>query len=499
MTKKISFQVLPASASPILFGIDALAALGLGTLFDTIKGKIACSVVQKGRNVPFSCESEALPAMEEYYNIHCQLEPAPIEERLTAPPETSEAKPEESVFKTNPDLSPARQSLCVDTLSKFEDVFYKKDQSTFWKSIPCEHTIPLIKDEAPKAGKRKYSPKKQEILEKQFAEWKEKGIIEPCPHSDFRNHPMVVEKKGCKPRVCFDYRALNKITIRSPYPSKDLRNVMAEFNGAKWISKLDLTSSYLQVPIKASDRYKTAFMTSSGLYQMVGMAFGLVGAGDTMQRLMDSILSPVKEIVTNYVDDTWVVTKNDDFDEHLQHIKKVLEIFRKYGLFINKDKCGFAYQEIDALGHLVSGRTSRVPEHRIRAVAELAPPKNRKELGTALGTFGFYRRFIERFAEIATPLTELTRKDVKWDWRAEQQAAFEKLKSAMISPPILRLPDPSKPYLLRTDASGFAVGAALLQEHDGMWMPVAYYSKKLSKAERDYTTTEREGLGLGLG
>jgi hypothetical protein len=446
-----------------------------------------------GKNLEIHSESQTASFLG-YVTPADEFEPETIpESELNNIPNVSE----HHLFDpdVNPEISPALKSSVHQLLSDFSDVFHSP-QSKFWQAPITEHTIPTSTDVPPRMANRRFSPKKQAILDAQFEEWKENGIIEPCQIGGYNNQPVIVPKGNDKFRVCFDYRALNKITIRAPYPSKYLRDVIDQFKGVKWISKIDLTSSYLQIPIAPADRHKTAFMTPDGLYQMVGMAFGLKGAGDTMQRVMNQILDPVKDFVTNYVDDTWVITRTDDLNQHLRQLKSVLEIFRKYKLYINHDKCKFAYREIDALGHIVSQGVTRLPDVKVRAFLELRPPRNQAELMKVIGVFGFYRRFIPHYAEIILPLTELLKTKADWKWTDVEQQAFDKLKSLMTSDPILVLPDLDKPFLVRTDASGFATGAALLQEHNDMLMPVAYFSKKLLPAERNYTTTEREMLAV---
>ena len=492
VTKTLRVYVMEQTLVSLLFGLDALISFSIGMNFGRNDGPASGIVTLDDRVIPTFSTAQAIDpsiSIGETTSALIKMD-EPIQSAKT---ESSE--PCHVDYDINNELSPALSSLCTDLLSNFDDIFYTPGTSQFWQAVGVQHTIPVSTETAPRTGRRTYSPKKQEIINQQFEDWEAAGIIEPCPYSEYRNHPVVAENNG-KNRVCFDYRALNKVTLRSPYPSKNLRTVLNQFEGARWISKLDLTSSYLQVPIAPEDRPKTAFMTRNGLYQMVGMAFGLMGAGDTMQRLMDKILEPYTDFTINYMDDTWVVTRSDDFNLHLRHLRKVFEIFRERKLYTNRSKCKFAYREMDALGHIVSGGITRVPDARTQAFNNLAPPQNKKELTTILGMFGFYRRFIQSFAEIALPLTELTRTDAAWTWNEKHQTAFDHLKAQMVSPPILCHPDPDSPYLLRTDASGFATGAALLQEHGGIWLPVAYFSKKLKPQERNYTTTERELLAV---
>jgi hypothetical protein len=225
--------VMNGLATHILLGLNAVQELGLMLGSD---GEGGWYVLQRGKPLRVVDDDEAAEVLTQLSSIP----PADVSTGLLLAATPTGSPLEISI---DPELSEAFKSLCLHTLDAFEDVFYKPGESRFWQASGTEHKIPLVDASFPKAGTRKYSPKKQAIIERQFEEWRDLGIIERCPASNFRNFPVVVDKSGGKHRVCFDYRGLNRITLREPYPSKNLLEVLNKFQGAKWISKLDLTSS----------------------------------------------------------------------------------------------------------------------------------------------------------------------------------------------------------------------------------------------------------------
>ena len=229
------------------------------------------------------------------------------------------------------------------------------------------------------------------------------------------------------------------------------------------------------------------------------MPFGLVNSGATFCRMIRRILDGVPN-VDSFVDDMWIFTEN--WEDHMTSLRQVLDRLRSAKLTAKPSKCMIEYGSIECLGHSIVGQTVRPQEDKIQAIRDASRPLTKRQLKSFLGLAGFYRRFIPNFSSIASPLTDLTKKDrpnsIK-DWQDHHEKAFQTLKSRLTSSPILRLPISSEghPFIVRTDASDVGIGAVLLQEFEGEGrLPIAYASKKLLPRERNYSVIEKECLGI---
>ena len=218
------------------------------------------------------------------------------------------------------------------------------------------------------------------------------------------------------------------------------------------------------------------------------MPFGLTNAPATFMTLMDSVLKPyLGKFVVVFLDDILIYSRTDE--EHVDHLRKVFELLRANKLYAKESKCDFFAQKIHYLGHIISSDGIKMEPSKIEAIMNWPPPTNLKEIQVFLGLAGFYRKFVKDYAKVAVPLTnQLKAKGRDFNWGEDQQRSFDKLKLAIATAPILSVVDPHKPFVVETDASGTAVGAVLLQ--DGR--SVAYESKKLNEAQRNYSAYERE-------
>ena len=251
---------------------------------------------------------------------------------------------------------------------------------------------------------------------------------------------------------------------------------------------------YYQVAMKEEDKEKTAFILEKGFYEFNVMPFGLTGAPNTFQRLMDFLLVDHKNAMV-YLDD--VVVYSEDEESHHHHLREFFEILRSAKIKLNLEKCSIGKEEIEFLGHVVNATGVKPDPKHLQHIKELSPPTNIKGVQSFLGLLGYYRKFVENFSKMALPLTELLKDITIFYWGAEQQKAFEILKQKLLEAPILITPDPNKPYMLQTDASNYAVGAVLSQMDDKKRdHPVAYISRTLKKAEINYSATERECLAM---
>ncbi|CAI7889453.1 unnamed protein product [Closterium sp. NIES-54] len=241
--------------------------------------------------------------------------------------------------------------------------------------------------------------------------------------------------------------------------------------------------------------YKTAFRTRYGSYEYLVMPFGLTNAPATFQAEMNHILRPLlDECVVVYLDDILIYSR--DMKQHIEHLRRVFEILRREKFYVKISKSKFALKKVQFLGHMVSDQGVHVDPKKIEAVRTWKTPENVKELQQFLGFANYYNRFVPQYAKIATPLTNLLKKNTPFKWEDVHQQAMEQLKTALTSAPVLILPDTEKDYVIEADASDQAVGAVLMQDQGKGLQPIAYLSKKLHGAELNYPIHDKEALAI---
>lgn len=358
------------------------------------------------------------------------------------------------------------------------------------------HKIKL-KDEKPvREPPRRVPVYKRQALEDEVKKLEEKGLIEKS-NSPWSSQTVMVQKKDGSWRMCIDYRKLNERTIKDAYPLTRIDENLDTLEGAEWYSSLDLDMAYHQVPMDPDDKEKTAFATPrGGLYQYTTMPFGLCNAASTFQRLIERTLSGLQwKIAVLYLDD--IVCFGKDFASHLSNLKEVFEKLSKAGLKLKPKKCHLMQKEISFLGHVVSREGVRTDPMKISSIKEMPRPKTVTQVRSFLGLASYYRKFIENFSKIAKPLFDLTKKDKKFIWSEDCENSFQELKTRLMSAPILAFPQvDGSNFILDTDASAYAIGAVLSQVQDGKERVIAYGSRCLDKAERNYCVTRREMLAV---
>lgn len=326
------------------------------------------------------------------------------------------------------------------------------------------------------------------------------GIIQRSK-SPWASPLHLVPKKGPdKWRPCGDYRALNNSSVSDKYPVPHLRSLTMSLHGKKIFSKLDLKRAYLQIPVAPDDVPKTAVCTQFGLFEYLYMPFGLKNAGSTFQRFMDTIFSNVPNIFV-YLDD--ILVASDSIEEHNSDLDKVLSLLSDNNLRLSIEKCEFFQTSLTFLGHEVSTEGIRPPADKVTVISEYPLPEQSSDLRRFMGMLNFFRPMIAHYATIAHPVTELLRysssPNKQLTWSDSSKASFSDLKQALVDCPTLSFPSPeSTEYQLVTDSSGFAVGAALYQMIDSKPNPIGFFSKKLTDAQKVYSTYDRELLGAYL-
>ncbi len=299
-------------------------------------------------------------------------------------------------------------------------------------------------------------------------------------------------------RPCIDYRALNERTVKFRYPLPLVPAALEQLRKARFYTKLDLRSAYNLVRIREGDEWKTAFSTCTGHYEYLVMPFGLSISPAVFQSFINDVFRDMlnRQVVV-YIDD--ILIYSDTLEDHVQHVRAVLQRLIQYQLFAKIEKCDFHQTSISFLGYIISPGGVAMDEGKVKAVVEWPRPTTLKELQRFLGFANFYRRFIRGFSMVAEPLTALVRKGTSClPWNEEATKAFSRLKQAFTSAPILHHPDPELPFVVEVDASSTGLGAVLSQRQGSppKLYPCAYYSKKLSSAERNYDVGDRELLAM---
>ncbi|KAK3537472.1 hypothetical protein QTP70_012051 [Hemibagrus guttatus] len=309
---------------------------------------------------------------------------------------------------------------------------------------------------------------------------------------------FFVEKKDGGLRPCIDYRGLNAITVRYPYPLPLVPAALEQLRGARVFTKLDLRSAYNLVHIRKGDEWKTAFHTTHGHYEYCVMPFGLTNAPAVFQALINGVFRDLLgRGVIAYIDD--ILVYSTSMEEHVCQVREVLARLQRFHLFVKLEKCEFHRTTVTFLGYVISPRGVEMDTNKDRAVSEWPAPATIKELQRFLGFANFYRRFIRSYSSVAAPLTSLLRgKPKKLNWTDQARAAFQRLKDCFTSAPILCHPDPDKPFVVEVDASSSGLGAVLSQRHGnpGKVHPCAFYFRKLTTAEVNYDVGNRELLAI---
>ncbi len=377
-------------------------------------------------------------------------------------------------------------------LVNYSDRFHPPD-AKLSRTDAVEHYIELKEGhERPlKCPPRRIPPGRKQMVEQEVEKMLKNDIISPSS-GPWASPIVLVSKKDNTVRFCVDYRKLNRATKLDAYPLARIDDCIDALQGAKYFCTLDLASGYWQIKVAESDREKTAFTSHLGLFKFNVMPFGLTNAPATFQRMMDGVLSGlINRICLCYIDDIIVYGKT--MEELTANLDEVLLRLRQHNLLLKPKKCKFFQTSVAFLGHIISGDGVKCDPEKCEKIRNWEPPRNIGEVRSFLGLVGYYRRFIDNYSNKAKPLLQLTRKDVMFKWGPAHDEAFQSLKDALCSDPILAYPRDDLPWILDTDASNYAVGAVLSQRHpDGKERVVSYGSKVLNDSQRNYCTTKRE-------
>ena len=358
-----------------------------------------------------------------------------------------------------------------------------------------QHRIELVPGSAPCFAPRyRRPPEQEEEIERQVNNLLKKGIIQEST-SAFGHNPVLVKKKDGSWRMCINFKPLNAITIKQQFPMPRIDELVDALQGSAVYSTLDFAEAFLQIPIHPDDCHKTAFHTRTRKLEYTRMPFGLVNAPAELQRQVNRDFAEAinAKWMVVYMDDVLIYSRN--VQEHLQHLRRALELLREKQWYVKAKKCSFFMSTVTFLGHRVSAAGIQPDPLKIEALKRWPLPLlTRRDVQSFYGLASYYRKFIPGFAQIAAPLTDLLKKESKVVWTDAEQTAAQTLISHLITSPVLALPDFSKPFFLTTDASDQAVGVLLSQQGDSSSKQhiIACYSHRFTETERRYPVREKE-------
>lgn len=337
-----------------------------------------------------------------------------------------------------------------------------------------------------------------EMVKEKLMELEQQGIIERVYEpSPWLAALVVIVRNNGAIRLCVDLRRLNKSIERERHPLPTFREMMPCLRNAKIFSLLDLKSGYHQCELDVQSRPLTTFSTQWGMFRYKRLVFGVCCAPEKFQKAMEAILSDCKNVII-YIDD--ILIFGTTTEEHDRCLKKVLSTLEEKGVMLNAGKCKLNQEEITFLGHKLTNDGIFPSRDKTLAIGQFRAPKDKEELRSFLGLVCYVARFIPNLSTITSPLRELLKLNVKFDWKAEQQEAFEKIKSHMIQPSKLGYFDPKNKTRLVVDASPVGLGAVLLQfGKEGETIVIEYGAKSLTEAEKRYCQPEREALAIVWG
>jgi hypothetical protein len=333
----------------------------------------------------------------------------------------------------------------------------------------------------------KMSHEELKELKLQLEELLAKGYIKPNK-SPYGAPVHFVHKKDGTLRMCVDYRALNKATVKNRYPLLRIDDLFDRLSRAKVFSRIDLRSKYYQIQIVKGDQEKIACRTRYGSYEFLVMPFGLTNAPATFCTLMNDIFREwLDDFVVVYIDN--ILIYSGSLEEHEEHLHKVFQRLSENKLYAKLEKCKFGVMEVDFLGHRITQKGLKMDDHKVKAILDWELPKSVPALRSFLGLASYYRKFIKNFAKIMAPLTNLLKRSaVAYEWEEACDEAFETLKGILVKASVLKLPDFDNEFEIHSDASNFVIGGVLVQEG----RPMAFESKKLSETKRRWPTHEKE-------
>jgi len=378
--------------------------------------------------------------------------------------------------------------LVPEEFRQFLDIMGKEAADPLPPHSAYDHEIRLKEGEKPPWGPiYPLSETELETLREYLKDMLKTGKIRWSTSSAGAPILFVPKPHGRGLRLCVDYQGINRITIPNRYLLPLMHELQDRIQGAQFFTKMDLKNGYDLVRMKEGEEWKTAFRTRYGLYEFLVMPFGLSNIPATFQDMMNHIFRDMIDFgLLLYIDDLLIYAKTEE--EHDRIVKEVLQRLRTNRLAISPEKCVWKQTEVEFLGYVIGREGIKMSKEKVKGVLEWKSPASVTETQAFLGFANFYRRFIKDYTRVARPITELTKATTKnWKWTHEAESAFTELKNRFTSAPILAHFDPKRPVIVETDASGFALGAVLLQrDNENRLHLIAFHSRKFTPAEINY-------------
>lgn len=387
----------------------------------------------------------------------------------------------------SPDASQELASAIRATLEEYSDLFGDlPPEGALVEPMP----IDLIPGESPRTyNPRRLSPAMQQVVAGEVEELLKAGVIVPSS-SRFASPTVLVKKKDGGRRLCVDYRGLNSCTIDMKFPLPHTKTILERMAGRRVFATLDLRQGFHQIPLERNARHLTAFSTPEGLYEYTRVPFGLKNSPSYFQQTMSRVLGGLSGCCQVFIDD--IVVFGDDQPSFIQNLVRVFDRLRWHRFRLKASKCKFGLSKVEYLGHMVSGDGIELSESKRDAIRNVREPSDVGQLRAFLGLANYFREFIPSYATMARPLTRLCSPKTRFGWSDVERAAFNEIKGAIISAPMLAHLDYGHEVVLRCDASLAGVGGVLLQRTGLEERPVAFVSKAFSPTEARWTTLEQE-------
>ena len=448
-------------------------------------------VVQKVGPVNYKVQQLGRRKEQQIYHVNILKKWHPAEPVVLPALLTSVSSPTIPPVPIGDELSPEQKQDVKQLLTRNRDRFSELPGRT----DVIQHDIFTIPGKVVRQRPYRIPQARRTAIREEVGNMLNLNVIEES-QSPWSSPIVMVPKPDGSLRFCNDFRKLNEISTFDAYPMPRVDELIERLGPARFVSTLDLTKGYWQVPLTHRAKEKTAFSTPDGLFQYTVLPFGVHGAPATFQRMMDKILRPHREFAAAYLDD--IVIHSTTWELHLLHLEAVIGALRKAGLTANAKKCRLGLSETEYLGFTIGRGCVKPQAKKVERIREWPRPTTKKHLKSWLGLLSYYMKFISHYATLAAPLYSMTRNNMpsRLVWCKEAEDAFNALKQSLCEEPVLKAPDFNKPFVLHTDASQVGLGAVLSQVIDEEEHPIMYISRKLLKHEMNYATVEKEALAV---